>query len=406
MTNLFSDDARRDPYPLYEQIRSTSPVLREPQSGLWMLFDYESVKRALTDHVTFSSRHGPAEWMIFLDPPRHSKLRGLISQAFTPSSISNLEPRIGELSRGLLESIVEQGEMDVAVDFAVPLPMAVIAEMLGVPVADRPRFIKWNDAILKMSYTVGATGPVEAIVQDFRAATAEMNEYLGELLPKRRRSPKDDLLTRLVQAELDGERLTQADILGFFQLLLLAGSETTTNLINNAILCLMENREQLARLSATPKLLPSAIEEVLRYRSPLQWMFRLTTREVQMNGQTIPAGRLVLAMIGSANRDPAQFPAANRFDISRDPNPHLAFGHGIHFCLGAALARLEARIALTEFFTRVKDFGPTDGEPWQPRQGLHVHGPVAYQSASRPPSQADDVFSVPRSRHVNIRVLS
>src|SRR6185503_8049736 len=141
------------------------------------------------------------------------------------------------------------------------------------------------------------------------------------------------------------------------------------------ILCLMENREQLARLSATPKLLPSAIEEVLRYRSPLQWMFRLTTREVQMNGQTIPAGRLVLAMIGSANRDPAQFPAANRFDISRDPNPHLAFGHGIHFCLGAALARLEARIALTEFFTRVKDFGPANGEPWQPRQGLHVHGP-------------------------------
>ena len=375
MTNLFSDDARRDPYPLYEQIRSTSPVLREPQSGLWMLFDYESVKRALTDHVTFSSRHGPAEWMIFLDPPRHSKLRGLISQAFTPRSISNLEPRIGELSRRLLESVVEQGEMDVAEDFAVPLPMAVIAEMLGVPVADRPRFIKWNDAILKMSYTVGATGPVDAIVQDFRAATAEMNDYLAELLPKRRRSPKDDLLTRLVQAELDGERLTQADILGFFQLLLLAGSETTTNLINNAILCLMENREQLARLSATPKLLPSAIEEVLRYRSPLQWMFRLTTREVQMNGQTIPAGRLVLAMIGSANRDPAQFPAANRFDISRDPNPHLAFGHGIHFCLGAALARLEARIALTEFFTRVKDFGPTDGEPWQPRQGLHVHGP-------------------------------
>ena len=375
MTNLFSDDARRDPYPLYEQIRSTSPVLREPQSGLWMLFDYESVKRALTDHVTFSSRHGPAEWMIFLDPPRHSKLRGLISQAFTPRSISNLEPRIGELSRRLLESVVEQGEMDVAVDFAVPLPMAVIAEMLGVPVADRPRFIKWNDAILKMSYTVGATEPVDGIVQDFRAATAEMNEYLGELLPKRRRSPKDDLLTRLVQAELDGERLTQADILGFFQLLLLAGSETTTNLINNAILCLMENREQLARLSATPKLLPSAIEEVLRYRSPLQWMFRLTTRDVQMNRQTIPAGRLVLAMIGSANRDPTQFPAANRFDISRDPNPHLAFGHGIHFCLGAALARLEARIALTEFFTRVKDFGPADGEPWQPRQGLHVHGP-------------------------------
>jgi cytochrome P450 len=175
---------------------------------------------------------------------------------------------------------------------------------------------------------------------------------------------------------LDGERLTQVEILGFFQLLLLAGSETTTNLINNAILCFIEHPGQLARLRAAPELLPSAIEEVLRYRSPLQWMFRVTTREVEMHGQAIPAGKVVLVMMGSANRDPKQFPNPNDFDITRNPNPHVAFGHGIHFCLGAALARLEAKVALTEFLERVGDFKLASDTPWEPRKGLHVHGPT------------------------------
>jgi cytochrome P450 len=195
-------------------------------------------------------------------------------------------------------------------------------------------------------------------------------------LAERRESPKDDLLTRLLHAELDGARLSHAEILGFFQLLLLAGSETTTNLVNNAILCFIENPEQLARLRAAPELLPSAIEEVLRYRSPLQWMFRVTTREVQLHGETIPAGKVMLVMMGSANRDPKQFREPNRFDITRNPNPHIAFGHGIHFCLGAALARLEAKIALTEFLNRIDDFQFASDTPWEPRKGLHVHGPT------------------------------
>jgi cytochrome P450 len=376
MIEIFSDAARRNPYPLYNQIRSASPVLHEPRSGLWILFDYDSVKRALTDHETFSSSHGPVEWMIFLDPPRHSKLRGLISQAFTPRSVTNLEPRIREISHELLDRTVNGGKMDLAEDFSIPLPMAVIAEMLGIPIADRPRFTRWNDAILNMSYTVPASAPLDGVINDFRAATVEMNEYLTDLLAQRRASPKDDLLTRLVQAELDGEKLTQQEILGFFQLLLLAGSETTTNLINNAVLCFIENPEQLARLRAAPGLLPSAIEEVLRHRSPLQWMFRVTTRAVEMHGQAIPAGKVVLAMIGSANHDPKQFPAADRFDIGRDPNPHVAFGHGIHFCLGAALARVESRIALTEFLQRVDNLELASADPWEPRKGLHVHGPT------------------------------
>jgi cytochrome P450 len=174
---------------------------------------------------------------------------------------------------------------------------------------------------------------------------------------------------------VDGERLTEDEILGFVQLLLVGGQETTVNLLNNAVLCFIENPEQLARLQAAPDLLPCAIEEVLRYRSPVQWMPRATRRDVPMHGQVIPAGKLVLPMIGSANHDPKQFRDPERFDITRDPNPHIAFGHGIHSCLGAPLARLEARIALADFLERVKEFRLAGFDPWEPRKALHVYGP-------------------------------
>ena len=374
--NFFSDEIRRNPYPVYDQVRSASPVLHDPRSNLWMIFDYEGVKQVLNDHEAFSSSHGPAEWLVFLDPPRHSKLRALISRAFTPRSLANLEPRIRELSRALLDQKIERGEMDLGEDFSLPLPLMVIAEMLGIPVADQARFKRWNDVILNMSYTVPGGEGAAGARSDFKAVTVEMNTYLTVLLDERRLAPRDDLLTRLVEAEVDAERLTQVEILGFFQLLLLAGSETTTNLINNAILCFVENPDQLARLRAAPGLLPLAIEEVLRYRSPLQWTFRWTMREVQVHGQVIPAGRLVLAMLGSANRDPRQFRDAARFDITRDPNPHIAFGHGIHFCLGAALSRLEASIALPQLLERLKGFALASDEPWEPRKGLNVHGPL------------------------------
>lgn len=377
--NLFSEEMRRNPYPAYAQMREASPLLHDAESGLWMIFDYDGVKRALNDQEAFSSRHGPAEWLVFLDPPRHSKLRTLISQAFTPRAVASLEQRIGKLSRELLDENIESGEMDLAADYAVQLPMLVIAEMLGIPVSDRSQFKRWNDVMVKMSYTVtaGKSGGEETarVMKEFIAVTVEMNEYLTDLLAQRQAAPKDDLLTRLIQAEVEGARLTQEEILGFFQLLLLAGSETTANLINNAVLCFIENPDQLSRLRATPDLLPSAIEEVLRYRSPLQWMFRLTKRDVAVHGQTIPAGKLALAMIGSANRDPKQFHDANRFDITRDPNPHVAFGFGIHFCLGAALARLESKIALADLFERLNDLQLASNQPWEPRNGTHVHGP-------------------------------
>ena len=392
MIDLHSEAMRRNPYPVYDHLRSASPLFHEPRSDFWMILDYEGVRRALDDLDAFSSRAAPLgggalDWLIFFDPPRHTKLRALISRAFTPRSVAALEPRIRELSRELLDRTIERGEMDVATDFAVPLPMMVIAEMLGIPAEDRPRFVRWNDVVLGMIYTVSGGAAAAQAVAEFRDATLEIGAYLTRLLAERRAAPRDDLLTRLVEAEVDGERLTQTEILGFFQLLLVAGSETTTNLITNAVLCFVEHPDQLARVRAAPELLPSAIEEVLRYRSPLQAIFRLTRRDAELHGRVIPAGKLVLAMVGSANRDPRQFPDPGRFDVTRDPNPHVAFGHGPHFCLGAPLARLEGRVALTDFLERVKGFRPASDAPWQPRQAFHVHGasrlPIRFEPGRR-----------------------
>jgi cytochrome P450 len=373
---LFSDEMRRDPFATYQRMRSSSPLYFEAETGLWMLFDYDSVRWALTDHETFSSRHG-VDWIVFTDPPRHTKLRALISKAFTPRSVVNLEPRIRELSRGLLDELKGRSEIDLVGDYSTPLPIMVIAEMLGIPLADRPRFAAWNNVILKLSYTIGRRDAEAMAAQnDFMNATGEMSEYLIALRSRREQDPADDLLTRLWQAEVDGERLTHEEVLGFFQGLLLAGSETTTHLITNAILCFIEHPAELQRVRANPELLPSAIEEVLRYRSPLQWMYRIARRDVSLHGQTIPAGKMVLPIIGSGNRDERVFADAERFDVGRNPNPHIAFGHGIHFCMGAPLARLESRLALTDLLGRIEDLRLASDEPWEPRKGLHVHGPA------------------------------
>ena len=375
--NLFSDDIRRNPYPLYDQLRASSPVLRVPPPfDAWMIFDYDGVKWVLNDHETFSSRVPAPQWFIFFDPPAHTKLRALISRAFTPKMIANLEPRIRELSRELLDQAVKRDEMDLAADFSVPLPMKVIAGMIGIPLTEWARYRRWSDVILRLSYTRSGGEEAESALRDFTAVTAEMNAYLTDMIHERRQAPQDDLLTRLIAEEVDGERLSPQEILGFFQLLVVGGQETTTNLINNAVLCLLEHPDQLARLRKAPELLPTAVEEVLRYRSPLQWMMRTPRRDIKVCGEQIPAGKLVLPVIGSANRDPRQFPQAAAFDISRDPNPHVAFGHGIHFCLGAALSRIEAKIALSDLLARFKNFELATDQPSEPRQALNVHGPT------------------------------
>ena len=388
MFDFLTDDVRREPWAVYAQMRAASPVLKAPPNGPWLVFDYAGVRRALEVVEDFSSAAGPGgatektlPWMIFYDPPRHTKLRALVSRAFTPRSISALEPRIAELSRQLLVACLSRGaggrEVDLVADYAAPLPVMVIAEMLGIPPADREKFRRWSDAMLGLSETIFGDAAAGARAgAAFLAAHGEMEEYLVSVLANFRSAPQDNLLHRLAVAEVDGQRLSHEEILGFFQLLLLAGSETTINLISNAVLCFSENPEQLALLRARPELLPSAIEEVLRYRSPLQAVFRATRRDVELHGQTIPRGKLVLAVIGSANRDEKIFPDADRFDITRDPNPHVAFGHGIHFCLGAALARLEAKVALTDLLLdRRFNLSRVDETPWPPRKAFHLHGP-------------------------------
>lgn len=393
--DLFSDAMRRNPFPVYDQVRAAAPVFHVAPFDLWMVLDYDGVRRGLADHDAFSSdlshapgHKNPGEWFIFFEPPRHNKLRGIISKAFTPRVVAGLEPRIRELSRQLLDEVVERGEADLAAEFAVPLPMRVIAELIGVPAADLPRYKRWSDVILTLANTFTYDEEAARAVAEYRAVTAEMRDWLPGFVAERRAAHQDDLLTRLVEADVDGERLTPGELLGFVQLLLVGGQETTANLINNAVLCLVEYPDQLARLRAAPELLPSAIEEVLRYRSPVQWMLRATRRDVEMHGRTVPAGKLVLMMIGAANRDPKQFPDAGRFDIARQPNPHIAFGHGIHSCLGAPLARLEARIALADFLERVRDFALASDEPWK---ALHVHGPSRLPIRFTPGRRTADV---------------
>ena len=278
MLNLFSDDVRRDPFSLYDQIRATSPVLHVPEIDCWMIFTYDGVKRALADHETFSNSlvnasRGNPDWLIFDDPPRHARLRNLIMRAFTPGAIAALEPRIRALSRELLDEQVGRGEMDLAGDYAVPLPMRVISGMIGIPPIDWQKFRAWSDAILKLSYDLTGGDEGSAGIAEYAAATQKMAAYLPALVEERRKSPQDDLLTRLLAAEVDGERLTPQELLGFVQLLIVGGQETTANLINGAILSLLENPDQLALLRSRMELLPLAIEETLRYRSPIQWIF-------------------------------------------------------------------------------------------------------------------------------------
>jgi cytochrome P450 len=394
--DFFSPEIRRNPFPAYAQLRATSPVLHEPHTDAWMIFDYAGAKQALNDHERFSSSmftagRGNPEWMIFLDPPRQAKLRSLIGRAFTPKAIAALEPRIRALTHELLDALVARGEMDIVAEFATPLPMIVIAEMIGVPAAGWPRFRRWSDVILKLSHTISAGAAADAAAAGYFAVHTEMGAYLAILVEDRRREPKDDLLSRLVHAEVDGDWLTEAEILGFVELLIVAGQETTSNLIANAVLCLLENPEQFAGLIRSPELLSKAIEEVLRYRSPVQWIFRATRCEVTLHGQTIPAGKLVLPIIGSANRDLQVFPDPDRFDIARDPNPHISFGHGIHYCLGAPLARLEASTALLALFSRLKRMELASADPWQPRDALHVLGPDSLPIHFEPSSQKNNL---------------
>ncbi|UUL75379.1 cytochrome P450 [Pseudarthrobacter sp. Fe7] len=377
-----------DPFPHYEVMRTTAPVFQDDRSGSWHVFRYDDVQRVLSEHATFSSRMGGdnpsgtgqlfAASLITADPPRHRQLRSLVTQAFTPKAVDALGPRIAGLTDELLDAIAMSGSADLIRDLAYPLPVIVISELMGIPAEDRERFKHWSDVIVSQT----RTGPGSEI-QD--TTTSEMVEYFMALIDQRRSRPGTDLISSLLAAEIDGQKLTVPELLGFCSLLLVAGNETTTNLIGNAVLCLAESPAAFERLRVEPTLIPQALEEVLRFRSPVQSMYRVTAAEATVGGQQIPAGAPVVAWIGSANRDGEQFQRAADFDIDRSPNRHLAFGHGIHFCLGAPLARLEAKIALEALLTRLPGLSVAPENELERMESSIVYGlkelPVRWQPA-------------------------
>jgi cytochrome P450 len=353
--NPWDESFRANPYPHYKPLLAGPPRILDLGYKFALVARYADVRAILLDHATFSSVQpkemgfdeqmtlfGNAPTVLGSDPPVQTRLRRLVSRDFTPRRIGQLEPRIREIASQLTEAAARKGEFDVMRDLANPLPVMVIAELLGVPPERYEQFKQWSDKVVEAdNVTPGMPMP-----DDIKQAAAELNEFFASEIERRRKNPGPDLLSALVaHHEADAETLSAAELLAFAVLLLLAGNETTTNLIGNGMLALGRNPAAMAALRENPALLKPAIEEMLRYDGPVQSTFRTTTRECEVGGTTIPAGVGVFTIVAAANRDPAQFPDPERFDITRSPNNHLAFGEGIHFCIGSPLARMEAAIA-------------------------------------------------------------
>jgi pimeloyl-[acyl-carrier protein] synthase len=286
--------------------------------------------------------------MLFLDPPRHTQVRSVFARALTPASLGQLRPRIEKVTRDCLDKVAGNGQMDLIADLAYPLPVIVIAEMLGFPAEDYPRIKVWSD-VLAASLSLNATGEQQAAAS---IVWGEMHEYFDQVVLKMNRGNEGPLLARILESEDEPGGLCREEIFTNSVLLLSAGHETTTNLIGNGMLALLRNRDQWELLCREPELIESAVEELLRYDSPVQWTSRLPGEPTEIGGKTIPAGEIILGAVGAANRDPEKFPDPDRLDIRRKENRHLAFGIGIHYCLGAALARMEAQIAIGELARR------------------------------------------------------
>jgi cytochrome P450 len=347
-------------------MRDEQPIWRDAR-GIYNAFRYDDVTRVLNDYETFSSdlnrilpgRGGEFEGssLLLTDPPVHRKLRRLISQAFTPRMAAGLGPRIHELATQLLDDIGGD-ELDLVREFAHPLPVMVIAEMLGVPIADRQQFRTWADRLVALHIDDPTDAEIPQIVG---AAMREMGEYLLGHVRERRARPGEDLLSELVTVEVDGKRLRDAEVVNSSCLLLLAGQITSTMALGNAILCFQESPGTERQLRADPTLIPRAFEEVLRLRPPLTQAARISTVEVELCGERVAPDRMVVSWLLSANHDERRFPDPERIDLHRQPNRQLAFGHGVHFCLGAPLARIEGDIALRLLFERFAELQVVPG---------------------------------------------
>jgi cytochrome P450 len=378
------EDFVRDPYPLYARLRAQGPVhrVRTPQGVLaWLVVGYEAARAALGDprlskdwsklpDGQSAGMVDPGRHMLISDPPDHTRLRRLVSREFTPRRIAALEPRIQQLTDELLDAMLAQpgGRADLVDAFAFPLPMGVICELLGVPFMEREAFRAWSNTLV-------SPAPADVAAE----AMARMAEYLGALVEHKRARPGDDLLSGLVRTtDEDGDRLSADELRGMAWLLLIAGHETTVNLIANGVLALLTHPDQLAALRADPALTADAVEEMLRYDGPVESStYRFTLEPVDLAGVRVPAGEVVLPVIADADRDAAHFPEPDGFDIRRGGGrAHLAFGHGMHYCLGAPLARLEARVAVRTLLERAPDLAlDADHGTLRWRPGLLIRGP-------------------------------
>jgi hypothetical protein len=357
-----SEDFADRALDVYRQLRDHAPVHWSPARRSWAVSRYEDVRDLAADPETFSSEGtsislGLLPMIQQMDPPRHHALRSLLWKAFTPKRVAALEPRVRELARGLIDGFAGEGRCDLLHDFASQLPSLVIGELIGIPPERREAFLEWTEVLI-------TANPVEEKQWETNPFHEIYHEF-GKLLELRRAARRDDLMSALIDAELDGEKLSQEELLGFCFLLVVGGNDTTTNLIANAAVLLARHPEQRALLVADPSLVPEAVEEALRYDAPSQALPRIATRDVVLHGRRIAAGDEVSLLWGSANHDERRFPDPDRFDIHREDKRHLALGHGIHFCMGAHLARLEGRVALEELLARMPDYVLCEEPRWQ-----------------------------------------
>jgi cytochrome P450 len=358
------------PLDRYRDLRASHPVSYDDKFKSWNVYRYADAVRILNDTATFSSepRAGAMALpsIVGMDGTRHRKLRGLVTQAFSPRMAEQLAARITTIATDLLDAALARGRFDVMQEFAYPLPIRIIAEMLGIPIEDQATFRRWSETLIAGPRTDALRG--RSFAEERAQTLIELNEYLARQLAWRREAPGGDLMSRLLVAEVDGERLSDVELLEFCRLLLIAGYETTACLIGNGILTLQQMPEVAAELRADPTLIPGAVEEITRCFPSVAGTMRVATTDVEVGGQKIERGQALIVWTKSANYDEDTFPEAHRFDIRRAPNRHIGFGMGAHFCLGAPLARLELRIALRLVLERLpalrgdspQDVGPVD----------------------------------------------
>ena len=355
----YAYEIHEDPYPTYKRLRDEAPAYYNPSLDFYALSRFDDVLRAMQDWQTYSSAEGVSlerasgprpPMIIAMDPPRQQKLRKLVSKAFTPRRVATMEPAIRALTRKHLEPVMARGACDFIQDFAAKLPMDVISTMMGVVERDQDMLRHWADTLLHREE--GSANIPRAGLE----ASGNLVRYFAEDLGRRRKQPGDDLISALVDAEVDGERLTDAEIVGFCFLLVIAGNETTTKMLGNAMLLLARHPEQRAWLLAHPERVADAVEETGRFDNSTQMLARVLARDVDLHGTTMRAGKKVLLLLGSANRDERAIARPDEFDVRRAAQPHLAFGNGIHVCLGASLARLEGRVALEEVLPRMPGY--------------------------------------------------